>query len=103
MPARRGEAPRRERSKSPETCWRKPLFPSKDECGPLTPARASRQANRPLRQALADAMPFHIESSPKRVCPSAQFAVAAKLTVSRSAFGDSPSALPEPRAAATDV
>ena len=41
------------------------------------PPRASKAANRPLRAALPEAQPFHIERLPRRVAPSAIFGVMA--------------------------
>ena len=42
-------------------------------------------------------MPFHIESSPNRVCPKAPFAVTAKLNASRNAVLRKPERLARPK------
>ena len=55
------------RSNGPETCWKKPISPSKSGAGPVMPSAASRAAKTPLRAAKANAQPFHIDSSPARV------------------------------------
>ena len=49
----------------------KPRSPSKIGAGPVMPSAASRAAKTPLRAALAKAQPFHMLSSPERVCRSA--------------------------------
>ena len=51
----------------PETSLKNPSSPSKIGAGPVSPSAAKRAAKTPFRDALANAQPFHSESSPARV------------------------------------
>src|SRR5262245_66348422 len=50
------------------TSFMNPRSPSKIGAGPVMPAAARVAANTPLRAALGNAHPFHMLSSPDRVC-----------------------------------
>ena len=58
----------RRRTASRVTSLKKPESPSKIGAGPVSPSAASVAAKTPLRAALANAQPFHMLSSPERVC-----------------------------------
>src|SRR5262249_19665125 len=62
------------------TSLKNPRSPSKIGAGPVKPSAASVAANTPLRAALANAHPFHIESSPDRVWRRATLQTPARPT-----------------------
>ena len=64
------------------------------------PRAANLAAKTAFRQAFAEAHPFHIDTSPRRVWNSATFAAAARLTASRVCSAESPSSFALAAAAA---
>src|SRR6266481_1426804 len=78
----------------PDTCLKKPDWPSKMGAGPVTPARASSAAKTALRAASAAASPFQSDRVCIRVCARGIWSLMARLTAWVSCSGSSFISLP---------